>query len=377
MTNSAMASSDQCLKCHQNILDTAAAKMIVHQPISQNQCELCHDPTQADEIITESIEQDQWGTATNGEKWMEWLAESFVENTYQVATLPISVCDTELTVKLWYQNHKKQQSEIRCPDLNSIPIKLTPPPKPTFSQLRLDNYNDKLLSRATLSWTTAVPCRCQLLYRFDDHEYIKDEDDFYTLNHNQEIRNFNPTNTDIAIQCDDTFQQHTQSDFIPLSTLTPKTDKPIVDLLPQETTEFSTEFKRIADFIEISITTNQPAAISIGRIEQKKETLPVVGQIQGQNEPTINVASNHPPLSNEKQINTTICFKCHRSTVENASHPINVLPPPGMVIPVEYPLLSNGKLTCMTCHNRHSSNNEARLIKKGKKELCTGCHTNY
>ncbi|MBW2186551.1 MAG: cytochrome c3 family protein, partial [Deltaproteobacteria bacterium] len=50
---------------------------------------------------------------------------------------------------------------------------------------------------------------------------------------------------------------------------------------------------------------------------------------------------------------------------------------PGMIIPPEYPLLENGRMTCMTCHQPHSSNNEARLLKEGKKELCTGCHTNY
>ena len=376
MASAVIASPNQCLKCHQNVLDKANLQIVVHKPISQNQCQICHTIPQANNIITEQIEEQQWNPNPDDKKWMEWLAESFTETSHQVALLPANVCETELTIKLWYQNRQKRQSTIRCPDFNAIPTKLSPPPKPTISQLHLDNYNDKLLSRATLSWATDVPCRCQLIYNFDNHQYIKMEDDFYTLNHNQEIRNFNPINTTISLQCDDTFKQRTQSNPVPLTTLSQQMLEP-TQLQYSDATKYSTEFTRIADLIEIVIKTNQPAAISIGRIEQKKETQPTAQPVTEFNQPLSTEAKAHPPLANKKQVNTTICFKCHRSTVEIASHPINVVAPPGMIIPIEYPLLSDGKLSCMTCHSRHSSNNEARLIKSGKKELCTGCHTNY
>ena len=376
MASSVMASPDQCLKCHQNVLDNANSHIVVHKPISQNQCQICHITPQTNNIITEQIEQEQWSPTPDDNKWMEWLAESFTENSHQVALLPANACDTELTIKLWYQNRQKQQSTIRCPDFNTIPTKLSPPPKPTISQLHLDNYNDKLLSRATLSWITDVPCRCQLIYNFDNHQYVKKEDDFYTLNHNQEIRNFSPTDTSISILCDDTFQQRSQSNPISLTALTLKTHKP-KDLQSPDATKYSTEFTRIANFVEITITTNQPAAISIGRIERKKEPQPTTQPGTTSYEPLSTATKDHPQLASKKQVNTTICFKCHRSTVEVSSHPINVVAPPGMIIPIEYPLLSGGKLSCMTCHSSHSNNNEARLIKSGKKELCTGCHTNY
>ena len=371
-----MASDGQCLKCHEDIRTAAMEKIVIHQPISQNQCQVCHISPQVNNIITEQIEQDQWSPTPDNNKWMEWLAESFTENSHQVALLPANVCDTELTIKLWYQDRQKQQSTIRCPDFNAIPTKLSPLPKPTISQLHLNNYNDKLLSRATLSWTTDVPCRCQLIYNFDNHQYVKKEDDFYTLNHNQEIRNFNPDATTISLQCDDTFQQRTETNPAPLKTLTLKTDHP-KDLQSPNAARYSTEFAQIANFIEFSITTNQPATISIGRIEQKKELQPTAQSTTESYQLLSAEAKEHPQLASKKQVNTTICFECHRSTVEVSSHPINVVAPPGMIIPIEYPLLSGGKLSCMTCHSSHSSNNEARLIKAGKKELCTGCHTNY
>ncbi len=367
----AMASQNQCLTCHQDVRNAAMEQMFIHEPVAKSQCKGCHSANPEDTIYAEPVEQELIDTDSNDNEWIKWLAESFVESTQQTALLPVGACNSPLTIKLWYQNRSKQQSTINCPEVSTIPIKSAPPQVPTISQLHLSNYNDKLFTRATLVWATDAPCRCQLIYKFDEHQYVQHEDDLFTNNHNQEIRNFNPSNTNIAVECTDTFQQQTQSKFVPLTALPLRNDETIA-LTGKSSAEFTINYYRIAGNIEISIKTNQPATISIGQTEHNQE--PMTTNQQEQNQP---LHSGHSPLANEKQLNTTICFKCHRSTVEVSSHPINVLPPLGMIIPPEYPLLSNGMLTCMTCHSRHSSNNEARLIKQSKKALCTGCHTNY
>jgi len=368
-----MADSTQCLKCHQEMIDAATVKLVIHSPFSQHKCTLCHGVAE-NQVVSETTEQED---LKNDSGRMEWLAESFRESTLQVALLPADTCNSELTIKLWYQNREKQQRLIHCPSLETIPTKLGTAQRPTVSLLQLRNYNDQLFTRTTLNWTTNVPCRCQLTYRSDGHEYIEHEDDFYTVVHNQEIRNFNPTNTQVSILCDDTFDQHTQVPFVSLAQL-PHRDSKADNLAPQETANFSVDFKRINDQVEISIATNQPAALALGRVEQQKPTARTeIPQIPEIHSPETNATADHPPLSDKEQVNTTICFQCHKETVEVASHPINVTAPPGMIIPPEYPLLADGRITCMTCHSRHSSSNEARLIKEGKKELCTGCHTNY
>ena len=367
----AMADSDQCLKCHQDLLDSSADKMVIHRPFSQNRCALCHSTT--DEVTTEEISsKEEWISETDARDKIEWLAESFAENILQVALLPGDICNSDLIIKLWYQNRDKQQRIIHCPGNTTISTDLSPKHRPAVSLFRRYNYNDKLFTRATLSWTTNVPCHCKLLYRSDNHEYMDHEDDFYTDVHRLEIRNFNPENTQVSVECDDTFQQHTQVQFTPITMLPLEAEIP-EESPSQEIAEFTTKFRRIGDAIEVTILTTQPAAIALGRNEV--ETLPVPQP--SINATTLPVATEHPPLTRGKQLNTTVCFRCHKETVEVASHPINVLAPPGMIIPPEYPLLSDGRMTCMTCHARHSSNNEARLLKEGKKELCIGCHKNY
>ena len=369
----AIADSQQCLKCHKKIVDQTTDQLVIHPPFLQNRCTLCHSPAKPDTGSDQPEETSIVQTATPN---MEWLAESFTESTRQTALLPMDICDAPLTIKLWYHNREKQQQQLTCPDLAAIPTQRAATQKPTTSNLQLTHYNDQLFARATLRWKTNVPCRCQLLYRSDNQEYADNEDDFYTLTHNHEIRNFNPKNTQISIQCDDTFQQHIQNQYIPLASLPVTAEEP-EESQSLSTADFTIEFKQMGEVIEAVVTTTQPAAVAIGRIEQPAEDQTEVQQIVTTEIPESNEATQHPPLVAEKQINTTVCFQCHKETVEVASHPINVTAPPGMTIPPEYPLLSDGRMTCMTCHTRHGSNNEARLLKGGKKELCTGCHTNY
>lgn len=371
----ALASSEQCIECHQEILNSAEVDMVTHRPVAQKQCELCHILNSTEAVITESFLQDQWIIKTDSRVEMEWLAESFVESTQQVALLPLDMCDTELTIKLWFKNRQKIQDHIILPSVSMIPQKVSKQ-QPIISELHLQHYNDQLLSRATLHWETNVPCRCQILYRTDNEEYTKQEDDFYTVAHNQEIKNFSAVNAHVAIQCDDTFQQHTDHPFVRLTRLALKTDDEL-DQINQHSTRYSTQLFRIGDSIELSMETQQPVTIALGRVKPTKQLEPHLEPIQQPADQLTNTIKGHPILSDKKQINTTICFKCHDNTSEGTSHPINVLPPPGMIIPREYPLLSDGRLTCMTCHSAHSSDNKARLLKGGNKELCTGCHTNY
>jgi predicted CXXCH cytochrome family protein len=61
----------------------------------------------------------------------------------------------------------------------------------------------------------------------------------------------------------------------------------------------------------------------------------------------------------------------------SSSHPVNILPKPGMVIPPEYPLLADGRISCMSCHVYHGGNFEHRLVKPDKQSLCKGCHSDY
>jgi len=369
----ASAKLSSCITCHQDVKNSTTNHYYVHRPVQEERCSLCHDTNSTDTLPIQPPENTTQIIIEPQEDKMEWLAESFIENTQQATLLPRDVAGENLTIKIWYKSGQKTSTEIQCPEAESLQRKFSEK-TPEINQLHLHNYNELLLSRATLSWLTTTPCKCQLTYRYTNHEYSKDEDDFYALNHTLEIRNFDTETTSVMVTCTDSMQLSTSTNFISLNTIPLITENEHDSSFSSE--QFSTQFKQIGDLIEITVTTNQPASLAIGRLESSSKPILIEETLETETIEQTN-EGNHITLTNKEQLNTKICYRCHSSTLEGASHPINVLPPPGMIIPKEYPLLANGRLTCMTCHHPHSSNNEARLLKGGKKELCTGCHTNY
>ncbi len=87
--------------------------------------------------------------------------------------------------------------------------------------------------------------------------------------------------------------------------------------------------------------------------------------------------TGHPLLKSQLDTTVTVCYDCHSSFKGTYSHPVNVFPQTGMVVPDEYPLLPDGRISCMSCHTAHGSDIEFRLLKDRKRELCRGCHRDY
>jgi len=83
--------------------------------------------------------------------------------------------------------------------------------------------------------------------------------------------------------------------------------------------------------------------------------------------------SSHEGLSSGRGLTINACQNCHHRQIA-ATHPVGVLPKPGMVIPPEYPTLPDGRISCVSCHTVHSSNNEYLARKPGRRDLCVGCH---
>ncbi len=68
----------------------------------------------------------------------------------------------------------------------------------------------------------------------------------------------------------------------------------------------------------------------------------------------------------------SICGRCHTRSVE-ASHPIGF--PPARSLPPEFPLASNGMMTCSTCHRLHDDGGLSLRGKVAGPSFCMSCHT--
>ncbi len=128
------------------------------------------------------------------------------------------------------------------------------------------------------------------------------------------------------------------------------------------------DVRRRGDDYLLEVQLDQPRNVSIGskgeRIDQPRDAPAAVGKTK---------KNPHAGLSDEAWSSMASCHQCHDKD-EAASHPVNVLPPPGMVIPPEYPTLADGRMTCASCHAIHGSDREYLTRKRSKRELCVGCH---
>ncbi|MCA1765568.1 MAG: cytochrome c3 family protein, partial [Desulfobulbaceae bacterium] len=84
----------------------------------------------------------------------------------------------------------------------------------------------------------------------------------------------------------------------------------------------------------------------------------------------------HVIVNEKKTISLVVCKNCHQDM--SGHHPVNVFPQRKMVIPDDYPVLDDGRISCVTCHNPHASDLQFLMIKDYYTgELCVGCHSEY
>ena len=100
------------------------------------------------------------------------------------------------------------------------------------------------------------------------------------------------------------------------------------------------------------------------------------------------------PLSkmNSKRVPLTatdaMCYSCHKAEKKGGkfflpghSHPINVVPSAKTQIPkilgTTYVEGIGRVITCVSCHDPHSSNPKFLKIKNDRDALCKACHVNY
>lgn len=76
-----------------------------------------------------------------------------------------------------------------------------------------------------------------------------------------------------------------------------------------------------------------------------------------------------------------ICNRCHEISKNAISHPVEIVPDRDMVLPADFPLSPEGKMTCSTCHDIHAGPPPGALFKWNflRRQvvgvaLCSACH---
>jgi predicted CXXCH cytochrome family protein len=79
-----------------------------------------------------------------------------------------------------------------------------------------------------------------------------------------------------------------------------------------------------------------------------------------------------------------LCYSCHKDAAQahffepGSSHPINVVPSPGVTVPKELGVTFvpglGGVITCTSCHTPHGASPKLLKITDDQDKLCVACH---
>lgn len=65
-----------------------------------------------------------------------------------------------------------------------------------------------------------------------------------------------------------------------------------------------------------------------------------------------------------------LCVGCHTGRTAAGEHVVDIV----LAMKVDELPLSNGKMTCVTCHDPHEKSGQPKLLRVKQTELCLKCH---
>ncbi len=364
-----------CNDCHEDTLGRDAARIYPHSPFNERECGECHT---AQPAISSQIEAPaKVSTAKlEDQRKITWLGDSAMTDTNHGFLLPGDKVGNTLVVELHGTGGKFSGKEIVVPSLADLTEVEDSGKPPVISELQVLEVQRGVFLSVTIGWQTDTLTDALVRYGDQDLSQMSEPSKRFGRYHQVVLYNLKVDQTyRFSVVSTDLFGRSQISEPLTFSTSKPFTatqpDNPDILQKSGEESGITSHFQRLGSDYLLELTLEQPALVFIGSR----------GAARNQNEPDVSISGmaadeeSHAGLSSEIVISMEACRNCHQFH-RSASHPVNVYAKPGMTIPPEYPTLPDGRITCSSCHTPHSSDYEYLVRKRGKRELCVGCHQN-
>jgi len=352
---------DACLACHEDVWVDAGAKRYVHRPFAKKDCKYCHaanpDPLNSNPLAP-YIDKVKWiGKDVNPAK-EHWF---YFNVGKRGATLLV---DAESA------DNVRHIEEIELPPFDEV--ENTPEDNgnpPIVSRVRVVEVRRDIFMSATIGWETDKPSNSRVLYGAEKLDLSSMLDDQYTKTHSITLNGVKPnTNYKFSVVSEDAFGNRVESREYNLLTVTGGAANRRNNSSFTNAGEITlvNYIYRSADKYVVKISANMDVTMALGILPKKY----MDNDVNGAGKEIV----RHMITNSESGTNIGICYSCHVEYKKILTHPVNVYPKTNMKIPPEYALLSDGRISCMSCHATHASNIKHRLIKASKRDLCLGCH---
>jgi predicted CXXCH cytochrome family protein len=359
--------AEQCLDCHDKIWAEGQGKRFLHQPFLEQQCQVCHVDAPAGR---ENQQRSQQNSAERSR--VQWLGRNFNPGQIHWFKFPAPEDNASLFVEVSAARGKSRHYNVPLPPLEDLPRRDNDHTPPMLNNVRVLAVQKDLSLSAVIAWETDEDANAGVHYGIGKFNMSSPLENSFGTQHQVTLAGIKAKQIyQFQVFSEDLFGNRATSEVFTLAT-----DK--LFSLPDELSPVGpADFKKIEVTPEIfqsdgqylvRISASQPVKMALGTLP------PAFKKTAYRNDDDSPAEIRHVLTNDEFRTSISICYGCHRQYQEGMSHPVNVYPKRGIVIPPEYPTLPDGRMTCMSCHVRHASNLKNRLIKASNKELCVGCH---
>ncbi len=363
---------DTCVSCHKEVIEKSKRSRYVHKPFLTENCAQCHIVgMQAAPVVKKTVRVREKEVLEK----IRWFRDIYgVANEHWVL-FPDGKIDSALYFKAWDGAIRSPLQSLTLPELSSLPEVPNDLQPPVISDVSVPDIRRGISTSVTISWRTDEFTDAEVVYGTDGLTSSKFEKNL-SREHQLVLVGLDANRKyQFQIISRDLFGNQSESAVGSFTT-----DKTYIEPASRREGARSASgdidlgwqlFRSRGNYL-IIFSADRPVSLSLGAEQVSSESVDPVKKEQ-----KIAAAVGHPMLKSQLDTNITVCYSCHSSFKDAYSHPINVFPPSGMQIPEDYPLLPDGRISCMSCHANHGANYEYRLIRERKSELCRGCHRDY
>lgn len=365
----AFAESNKCLKCHKEIWQEAMAKRVIHKPFLEKNCIGCH----AANILSS---QKQPSSSSSGEEAANWKGKNLIPSTSHWFDFE-SADSATMILEASYESIVRSYREITLPPLDDLPdvIDVFGENPPIISEIEVLEVAKGILLTANIHWHTDRQTRSMLNYGINGLNQKTPLSKQLLTEHYETLSNLKSGQQyQVIITAEDILGNKTKSDIFNFSTTTTFSNPITQDCCLVRPLDLDANFFRKGDRYMVNITAAQPVKLFFALLgpdcsspEAKNRPQSLDDQSQQTN--------RHIITNDEETVTFLACKHCHLN--DSCNHPVNVYPKKEMQIPVNYPTMIDGRLSCISCHAPHASDFSFRLIKYYRQELCNDCHNNF
>lgn len=341
-----------------------------HQPFARHECRSCHAVPV--EVVTQSISGSSGSARGLDRRRVVWLEDSPMAATEHRFLLPAEQLGEVLIVETRDEDGGVSQTELAVPMLVDITTVTDDGRSPVISDVEVLEVRRGVFLSVTIRWSTDTLTSAQVVYGLEDMSQSTRSGGRYGLRHQVVLNQLKPGKTyNFRVVSRDLQGREEKSQVLTFSTARAVArTQSAVDSFDRSGPKVAAEsFRRHGSDYLLTLQFGKPSTVFVGRKGPVREQVAKV-EIPAAESVGRDV---HTDLSSGAVLTITSCRSCHQKQI-SATHPVGVLPKPGMVIPPEYPTLPDGRISCVSCHAVHGSNNEYLARKPGKRDLCVGCH---